>query len=84
MVLIVTLPHNGSLDMVIDCTCDNDGTENLLSKCFGYGVGSLILGTDWKDLDKAIPHVLTKMMIAYVAMFGTRMKLGKPSKFQCT
>jgi hypothetical protein len=28
LVLIVTLPHNGSLDMVIDRTCDNDGAEN--------------------------------------------------------
>ena len=56
----------------------------ILSKCFGQGVGSLTLGTDWKDLDKASPHVITKMMIAYVDMFGTRTKLGKPSKFQCT
>jgi hypothetical protein len=56
----------------------------ILSKCFGEGVDSPILGTDWKDLDKAILRVLTKMIIAYIDMFGTRTKFGKPSKCQCT
>ncbi len=58
--------------------------EDILRKGFSKGVGDLILGTYWKDLDKPIPYVFAKVMVTYADVLGTRAKLWKPGKFQCT
>jgi hypothetical protein len=58
--------------------------EDILRKGFSKGVRDLILGSYWEDLDKPIPYVFTKVMVSYVDVLGTRAKLWKPSKFQCT
>ncbi len=43
-----------------------------------------MLGSYWEDLDKPIPYVFAKMIVTYVDVLGTRAKLQKPGKFQCT
>ena len=44
----------------------------------------MILGPHREDLDKPIPYVFAKVMVTYIDVFGTRAKLWKPGKFQCT
>jgi hypothetical protein len=58
--------------------------EDILRKGFSKGVSNLILGSYWEDLDKPISYVFAKVMVTYVAVLGTRAKLWKPGKFQCT
>ena len=58
--------------------------EDILRKGFSKGIGNLILGSYWEDLDKPVPYVFAKVMVTYVDVFGTRAKLRKPGKFQCT
>jgi hypothetical protein len=48
------------------------------------GVSNLILGSYWEDLDKPVSYVFAKVMVTYVDVLGTRAKLWKPGKFQCT
>jgi hypothetical protein len=58
--------------------------EDILRKGFGKGVCNLILGSYWGDLDNPVPYVFVKVMLTYVDVLGTRAKLPKPCKFQCT
>jgi hypothetical protein len=58
--------------------------ENILRKGFSKGVSNLILGSYWEDLDKPVSHVFAKVMVTHVDVLGTRAKLWKPGKFQCT
>ncbi len=58
--------------------------EDILSKGFSEGIGDLILGSYWEDLDKPISYVFAKVMVTHVDVLGTRVKLRKPGKFQCT
>jgi hypothetical protein len=58
--------------------------EDILRKGFSYGICNLILGSYWEDLDKPVPYVFVKVMVTYVDVLGTRAKLWKPCKFQCT
>ncbi len=58
--------------------------EDILRKGFSKGVRDLILSSYWEDLDKPIPYVFTKVMVRYFDVSGTRAKLWKPGKFQCT
>jgi hypothetical protein len=58
--------------------------ENILRKGFSKGIHNLILGSYWEDLDKPVPYVFAKVMATYVDVLGTRVKLRKPCKFQCT
>jgi hypothetical protein len=58
--------------------------EDILRKGFSKGVRNLILGSYWEDLYKPVPYVFAKVMVTYVDVFGTRAKLWKPCKFQCT
>jgi hypothetical protein len=58
--------------------------EDILRKGFSKGIHNLILCSYWEDLDKPIPYVFTKVMVTYVDVLGTRAKLRKPGKFQCT
>jgi hypothetical protein len=58
--------------------------EDILRKGFSKSVCNLILGSYWEDLDKPIPYVFTKVMVAYVDVLGTRTKLWKPCKLQRT
>jgi hypothetical protein len=58
--------------------------EDILRKGFSKGVSNWILSSYWEDLDKPISYVFAKVMIAYVDVLGTRAKLCKPGKFQCT
>jgi hypothetical protein len=44
----------------------------------------LVPDSYWEDLDNPLSHVFAKMMVAFIDMLGTRTKLWKPSKFQCT
>jgi hypothetical protein len=45
----------------------------------------LIFGSDGKDLDEVVSHVvLAKMVVTYVNMFGVWAQLWEPCKFQCT
>ncbi len=58
--------------------------EDILRKGFSTGVSNLILGSYWEDLDKPVSYVFAKVMITYIDVLGTRAKLQKPGKFQCT
>ncbi len=58
--------------------------EDILRKGFSKGVRDLILGSYWEDLDKPILYVFAKVMVTYVDVLGTRVKLWKPCEFQCT
>ena len=58
--------------------------EDILRKGFSKGVHDLILGSYYQDLYKPIPYVFAKVMVTYVDVLGTRAKLWKPGKFQCT
>ncbi len=58
--------------------------EDILRKGFSKGIRDLILGSYWEELDKPIPYVFAKVMVTYVDVLGTRAKLLKPGKFQCT
>jgi hypothetical protein len=58
--------------------------EDILRKGFSKGVGNLILGSFWEDLDRPIPYVFAKVMVTYVDVLSMRAKLWKPGKFQCT
>ncbi len=58
--------------------------EDILRKGFSKGISNLILGSYWEDLDKPVSYVFVKVMITYVDVLGTRAKLWKPGKFQCT
>jgi hypothetical protein len=58
--------------------------ENILRKGFSKGIRDLTLGSYWEDHDKSISYLFAKVMVAYVDVLGTRAKLRKPSKFQCT
>ncbi len=55
-----------------------------MRKGFSKGIRNLILGSYWEDLDKPAPYVFAKVMVTYVDVLGTRVKLWKPCKFQCT
>ncbi len=55
-----------------------------MRKGFSKGVSDLILGYYWEDLDKPISYLFAKVMVTYVDVLGTRVKLQKPGKFQCT
>jgi hypothetical protein len=58
--------------------------ENILRKNFSQSIGGLVLHANWEDLNETILHMLKKIMIRHVDMFGTRARFGKPSKLQCT
>jgi hypothetical protein len=58
--------------------------EDILRKGFSKGIGNLILGSYWEDLDKPVSYVFAKVMITYANVLGTRVKLWKPGEFQCT
>ncbi len=58
--------------------------EDIPRKGFSKGVRDLILGSYWEDLDKPIPYVFANVMVKYIDVLGTRAKLWKPCKFQCT
>ncbi len=58
--------------------------EDILRKGFSKGVSNLILGSYWEDLDKPVSYVFAKVMVTHVDVLGTRAKLWKPGKFQCT
>ncbi len=58
--------------------------EDILRKGFSKGVRDLILGSYWEDFDKPVPYLFAKVMVTYVDVLGTRAKLRKPCKFQCT
>ncbi len=58
--------------------------EDILRKGFSKVVRNLILGQYWEDLDKPVPYVFAKVMVTYVDVLGTRAKLWKPCKVQCT
>ncbi len=58
--------------------------EDILRKGFSKGIRDLILGSYWEDLDKPVPYVFTKVMVTYIDVLGTRVKLWKPCKFQRT
>ncbi len=56
--------------------------ENVLSQCFGKHISNLVICANREDLDEALANMVAKMMVADVDMFGTRAKLGEPSKFK--
>ncbi len=58
--------------------------EDILRKGFSKGIRDLILGSYWEDLDKPVPYVFAKVMVAYVDVLGRSAKLWKPGEFQCT
>jgi hypothetical protein len=58
--------------------------EDILRKGFSKGISGLILGFYWKDLDKPVSYMFTKVMVTYADVLGTRANLWKPSKLQCT
>jgi hypothetical protein len=58
--------------------------EDIPRKGFSKGVSNLILSSYWEDLDKPVLYVFAKVMVTCVDVFGTRAKLWKPGKFQCT
>jgi hypothetical protein len=58
--------------------------EDILRKGFSKGISNLILCSYWEDLDTPAPYMFAKVMVTYVDVLGTRAKLQKPGKFQCT
>jgi hypothetical protein len=46
--------------------------EVVLHQWFHDSISDLIAGVDRKDLDKALPIMLAKMMVAYVNVLGSR------------
>jgi hypothetical protein len=58
--------------------------EDILRKGFSKGVRDLILGSYLEDLDKPVPYVFAKVMVTYVDVLGTRVKLWNPCEIQCT
>jgi hypothetical protein len=58
--------------------------EDILRTGFCKGVCNLILGSNWENLDKPVPYVFAKVIVTYVDVLGTRVKLWKPCEFQCT
>jgi hypothetical protein len=58
--------------------------EHILRKGFSKGVGDLILGSYWKDLDKPVSYGFAKVMVKHVDLLGMRAKLLKSGEFQCT
>jgi hypothetical protein len=58
--------------------------DDILRKGFSKGISNLIVGSYWEDLDKPISYLFPKVMVTYVDVLGTRVKLWKPGKFQCT
>ncbi len=51
-----------------------------INLCQGLGksVSNLILGVNGEYFDKPLPHMFAKMMVAYVDVLDSRVKLGKP------
>jgi hypothetical protein len=58
--------------------------EVILRRGVSESVGNLIPGFYLEHLDKPVSYVFAKEMVTYVDVLGTRAKLWKPSKFQCT
>jgi hypothetical protein len=58
--------------------------EDILRKGFSKSVFDLIFGSYWEDFDKPVLYVFAKMMVTDVDVLGSRTKLWKPCKFQCT
>jgi hypothetical protein len=58
--------------------------EVIPRKGFSKSVSNLIPGSHWEDLDEPISNMFAKMMVTHIDVLGTRTKLWKPSKFQCT
>jgi hypothetical protein len=58
--------------------------DYFLRKGFSKGISNLILGSYWEDFDKPVSYVFPKVMVTNLDVLGTRAKLWKPGKFQCT
>ena len=56
----------------------------VLRQWFCESISDLIPGVDRKDLDKALPNMLAKMMVAHVNVLGPRVKLRKPCHLKGT
>jgi hypothetical protein len=52
--------------------------------CQGLGksISNLILGINGGYFDKPLLHMFVQMMVAYVDVLGSRVKLGKPCQFK--
>jgi hypothetical protein len=46
--------------------------EDILREGFSKGIGDLIHGSYWEDLDKPVPYVFAKVMVTYIDVLGTR------------
>ncbi len=58
--------------------------KNMLCQGLGKSISNLIFGVDGEYFDKPLAHMLTKMMVTYVDVLGSRAKLGKPCQFEGT
>jgi hypothetical protein len=54
----------------------------MLCQGLGKSISNLILSVNGEYFDKPLPHMLAKMMVAYVDVLGYRAKLGKPCQFE--
>ncbi len=44
-------------------------------KGFSKSIGDLIFGFYWEDLDKPVSYMFSKVMVTFVDVLGTRVKL---------
>jgi hypothetical protein len=56
--------------------------KNVLCQGLGKNISNLILGVNGEYFDKPLPHMFTKMMLAYVDVLGSKAKLGRPCQFE--
>jgi hypothetical protein len=54
----------------------------ILCQGLSKSVSNLILGVNGEYFDKLPLHMFAKMMVAYVDVLGSRVKLGKPCQFK--
>ncbi len=56
--------------------------KTVMCQGLGKSISNLILSVNGEYFDKPLPHMFAKMMVAYIDVFGSRAKLGKPCQFE--
>ncbi len=58
--------------------------KNILCQGLGKSISNLVLGVNGEYFDKPFPLMFAKMMVAYIDVLDSRVKLGKPCQFKGT
>ena len=67
----VTLPHIGILERLLTTHEFSMTSEVILGQSLGECISYLIFGVNWKDLDKALSNMFSKMMVTDIDMLGS-------------